>query len=120
MKHILVVDDSRSLRQMVAFTLQQSGYQVTEAQDGMEALEMAQGSPFDLVLTDQNMPRKDGLSLIQDLRRTPAFQSTPMLVLTTESGTEMKVQARAAGATGWITKPFDPQSLIDVVARMIG
>ncbi len=120
MKRILVVDDSRSLRQMVAYTLQQSGYEVIEAEDGVQALEVAQNGAFDLVLTDQNMPRKDGLTLIADLRRQQEFSTTPLLVLTTECGTEMKIQARAAGATGWIVKPFDPQRLIDVVARMIG
>ena len=120
MKKILVVDDSRSLRQMVVFTLQQAGYQVTEAGDGVEALEVASGQAFDLVLTDQNMPRMDGLTLIQNLRRKVEFLSTPLLVLTTEADSAMKVQARAAGATGWIAKPFDPQRLLDVVVRMIG
>ena len=120
MKKILVVDDSRSLRQMVVFTLQQAGYQVTEAGDGVEALEVASGHAFDLVLTDQNMPRMDGLTLIQNLRRKVEFLSTPLLVLTTEADSAMKVQARAAGATGWIAKPFDPQRLLDVVVRMIG
>jgi len=119
-KKILVVDDSRSLRQMVVFTLQQAGYQVTEAGDGVEALEVASGQAFDLVLTDQNMPRMDGLTLIQNLRRKVEFLSTPLLVLTTEADSAMKVQARAAGATGWIAKPFDPQRLLDVVVRMIG
>ena len=88
--------------------------------DGVEALEVASGHAFDLVLTDQNMPRMDGLTLIQNLRRKVEFLSTPLLVLTTEADSAMKVQARAAGATGWIAKPFDPQRLLDVVVRMIG
>ena len=120
MKRILVVDDSRSLRQMLVFTLQQAGYAVSEAVDGMEAYEMASKQTFDLVLTDQNMPRMDGLTLIRDLRHQAGFVDTPLLVLTTEGGTAMKSQARAAGANGWIAKPFDPQRLIDVVGRMIG
>jgi two-component system chemotaxis response regulator CheY len=119
-KNILVVDDSRSMRQMLSFTLQQSGYRVIEAADGVEALELVAQTSFDLILTDQNMPRMDGLTLIEDLRRKSAYNAVPLLVLTTESGAEMKARARAAGANGWIVKPFDPQSLISTVVRMIG
>ena len=120
MKTILAVDDSRSLRQMVNFSLKSAGYGVTEAADGVEALEIAQKQHFDLVLTDQNMPRMDGLTLIQQLRQMPQFQRTPILMLTTESGAEMKDKGRAAGATGWIVKPFDPERLIAVVNKVIG
>lgn len=120
MKKILVVDDSRSLRQMVCFSLKSAGYLVTEAADGLEALEIAQQQNFDLVLTDQNMPRMDGLTLIQKLRQLPSFARTPILMLTTESGDEMKSKGRAAGATGWIVKPFDPERLIAVVKKVIG
>ena len=119
MKKILVVDDSRSLRQMVVFTLQQAGYQVTEAGDGVEALEVASGHAFDLVLTDQNMPRLDGLGLTRKLRADPRFQATPILILTTESGDLMKQAGRAAGATGWLVKPFDPVRLLEVVKKVI-
>lgn len=120
MKQILAVDDSRSLRQMVNFSLTTAGYGVTEAGDGEEALKLAQSRQFDLVLTDQNMPNMDGLTLIQRLRQMPNFKRTPILMLTTESSDEMKAQGRAAGATGWIVKPFDPERLITVVNKVLG
>lgn len=120
MHSILAVDDSASIRQMVAFTLKSAGYQVTEAIDGQDALEKSKSKIFDLVLTDQNMPRMDGLTLIQKLRQLPSFARTPILMLTTESGDEMKSKGRAAGATGWIVKPFDPERLIAVVKKVIG
>ncbi|MEY3879215.1 MAG: hypothetical protein RIQ94_10 [Pseudomonadota bacterium] len=120
MKTILVVDDSRSLRQMVAFCLTSAGYQVREAVDGVEALEIIQEQQFDLVLTDQNMPRMDGLAFIESLRTQPAYQNTPILMLTTESSDEMKAKGRAAKATGWLVKPFDPEKLISVVQKVIG
>ena len=117
---ILTVDDSPSMRKMVSFTLVGAGYQVVEAVDGMDAYEKAQTQPFDLVLTDQNMPRMDGLALIKSLRALPQYASTPILMLTTESSDAMKSQGRAAGATGWLVKPFDPQKLIEVVRKVIG
>jgi two-component system chemotaxis response regulator CheY len=119
MKTILAVDDSRSLRQMVTFSLKAAGYQVTEAVDGVDALELAQNQAFDLVLTDQNMPRMDGLTLIENLRALPEYQKTPILMLTTESGDDMKAKGRSAGATGWLVKPFDPDRLIAVVNKVI-
>jgi two-component system chemotaxis response regulator CheY len=119
-KSILAVDDSGSLRQMVVFSLQAAGYQVTEAVDGQDGLDKAHAQVYDLVLTDQNMPRMDGLTLIRSLRRTPAYQKVPILMLTTESGDEMKSRGRAAGATGWLVKPFDPQKLTEVVRKVIG
>jgi two-component system chemotaxis response regulator CheY len=119
MKTILAVDDSRSLRQMVTFSLKAAGYQVTEAVDGVDALELAQNQVFDLVLTDQNMPRMDGLTLIENLRALPRYQKTPILMLTTESGDDMKAKGRSAGATGWLVKPFDPDRLIAVVNKVI-
>ena len=120
MKNILAVDDSRSLRQMVNFSLKSAGYGVTEAADGVEALELAQKQNFDLVLTDQNMPRMDGLTLIKQLRQLPRYQRTPILMLTTEASDEMKAQGRAVGATGWIVKPFNPERLIAVVRKVLG
>jgi len=120
MQSILAVDDSASMRQMVAFTLKAAGYNVIEAGDGQEALEKARGQQVDLVLTDQNMPRMDGLSLIKSLRAMPQYRSVPILMLTTESSDTMKSQGRAAGATGWLVKPFDPQKLIEVVKKVIG
>jgi two-component system chemotaxis response regulator CheY len=119
-KIILAVDDSGSLRQMVAFSLKAAGYQVVEAVDGQDGLEKARTQVFDLVLTDQNMPRMDGLTLIKSLRALPTYQRVPILMLTTESGDEMKSKGRAAGANGWLVKPFDPQKLTEVVKKVIG
>ena len=119
-KTILAVDDSSSLRQMVAFSLKAAGYQVVEAVDGQDGLDKARQQTVDLVLTDQNMPRMDGLSLIKQLRGLPEYQKVPILMLTTESSDEMKSKGRAAGANGWLVKPFDPQRLNEVVKKVIG
>ena len=119
-KTILAVDDSPSIRQMVSFTLNSVGYEVVEAVDGVDALRVAKAQTFGLVLTDQNMPRMDGLGLIRALRCAPAYRDVPILMLTTESSEQMKSAGRAAGATGWLVKPFDPQKLIEVVKKVIG
>ncbi len=119
-KTILAVDDSASMRQMIAFTLRAAGYDVTEAVDGVEGLDKAKATSFNLVLTDQNMPRMDGLTLIKNLRGMPNYRSIPTLMLTTESSESMKAQGRAVGATGWLVKPFDPSKLVDVVKKVIG
>ncbi|WP_416242990.1 response regulator [Azospira sp. APE16] len=119
-KTILAVDDSASIRQMVSFTLKSAGYDVVEAVDGMDGLEKAKARAINLVLTDQNMPRMDGLTLIRTLRGLPRYKATPILMLTTESSDAMKTQGRAAGATGWLVKPFDPQKLVEVVKKVIG
>lgn len=119
-KSILTVDDSASIRQMVSFTLKGAGYDITEAVDGQDGLEKAKSKTFDLIFTDQNMPRMDGLSLIKNLRALPQYRSTPILMLTTEAGDAMKAQGRAAGATGWLVKPFDPAKLLEVVKKVIG
>lgn len=119
-KTVLSVDDSGSIRQMVSFTLKSAGYDVIEAVDGQDGLDKAKQKTVDLVLTDQNMPRMDGLTLIKSLRSLPAYRSVPILMLTTESGDTMKMQGKAAGATGWIVKPFDPQKLLEVVKKVIG
>ncbi|HMN84058.1 MAG TPA: response regulator [Burkholderiaceae bacterium] len=120
MTSILAVDDSASLRQMVAFTLRSSGYEVVEAVDGIDALEKLRERSVDLVLTDQNMPRMDGLTLVRELRGRPPFARTPILILTTESSDEMKQAGRAAGATGWLVKPFDPKRLLEVISKVLG
>jgi len=120
MHSILAVDDSASMRKMVSFTLSGAGYRVTEAVDGQDALEKAQNQTFDLVLTDQNMPRMDGLTLVRSLRGMPEYRHVPILILTTESSDAMKAQGKAAGATGWLVKPFDPNRLVDVVRKVIG
>lgn len=119
-KTILAVDDSASLRQMVAFTLTRAGYNVVEAEDGQAAYDLAQGKQFDLVLADQNMPRMDGLTLVKSLRATEQFKATPILILTTESSDDMKAKGKAAGATGWMVKPFDPNKLVEVVGKVLG
>lgn len=118
-KTILAVDDSLSIRQMVTFTLKSAGYDVLDAVDGIDALEKAKTKTVDLVLTDQNMPRMDGLALVKSLRAQPQHSATPILILTTESTSEMKAQGRAAGATGWLIKPFDPQKLVEVVRKVL-
>ncbi|MEO8331992.1 MAG: response regulator [Gallionella sp.] len=121
-KTILAVDDSTSIRQMVAFTLKSAGYTVIEAADGQEGLDKANASAetISLVLTDQNMPKIDGLTFIKTLRSQPKFAATPILMLTTESSDGMKAQGKAAGATGWLVKPFDPHKLLEVVKKVIG
>lgn len=116
---ILAVDDSPSMRKMVSFTLTGAGYQVVEAVDGVDAYEKAQAQSFDLVLTDQNMPRLDGLGLTRKLRDHPQFKTIPILMLTTESSDLMKQAGRAAGATGWLVKPFDPARLLEVIKKVI-
>ena len=119
-KKVLAVDDSTSLREMVAFTLRGAGFDVIEAENGQEALEISKREAFDVVLTDQNMPRMDGLTLVRSLRALPGYRKVPILMLTTESGDEMKQQGRAAGATGWIVKPFNPDRLIEVIRKVTG
>ena len=120
MRSILTVDDSASMRQMLAFTLKHAGYQVIEAVDGQDALDQVKDQPVDLVLTDQNMPRMDGLELVRRLRGMGQHRSVPILILTTESSDEMKQAGRAAGATGWLVKPFDPPRLLEVIGKVIG
>ena len=116
---ILAVDDSASMRQMVAFTLKSAGFDVAEAEDGVAALELAKKEKFNLVLVDVNMPRMDGITLIKALRAEANYKFTPMLMLTTEAGTDKKQEGKAAGATGWIVKPFNPERLLATVARVV-
>lgn len=119
-KTILAVDDSNSMRQMVCHTLRAAGYDVTEAADGAEGLAKAQDKTFQLILTDLHMPRMDGISLIKSLRGLPQYRSIPTLMLTTEASPELKDKGRAAGATGWMIKPFDPIKLVELVKKVIG
>ncbi|HIJ23245.1 MAG: response regulator [Gammaproteobacteria bacterium] len=119
MTKILAVDDSPSLRQMVAFTLKGAGHDVSEAADGVEALGIAKGQAFDLVITDINMPNMDGLQLIVELRKLPNFKFTPILCLTTESSDDKKKRGKEAGATGWIVKPFSPEKLLATMSRVL-
>lgn len=120
MHSILAVDDSASMRQMVSFTLKNAGFHVVEAVDGVDAWDKASKGDFHLVLTDQNMPRMDGLTLIKSLRALPQYKAAPILVLTTEASDGMKQQGKAAGATGWLVKPFDPPKLLEVVKKVLG
>lgn len=120
MASILAVDDSASMRQMVTFTLRGAGYDVTEAKDGAEALNLAKGKQFNLVLTDVNMPNMDGITLTRELRALPNYKFTPILTLTTESGADKKAAGKAAGATGWIVKPFNPDQLLATIKKVLG
>jgi two-component system, chemotaxis family, chemotaxis protein CheY len=120
MPTILAVDDSASMRQMVAFTLKGAGFEVVEAADGNEALDLAKRKSVNLVLSDVNMPNMDGITLIRRLREVPAYKYTPMLMLTTESAGDKKQEGKAAGATGWIVKPFSPEQLLATINRVLG
>jgi two-component system chemotaxis response regulator CheY len=119
-KRILAVDDSPSVRQMVKLSLSGAGYDIVEAGDGAEGLSKARASTLDMVVTDLNMPVMNGLGLIRELRKLPAYRGVPILFLTTESDPEMKQQAKAAGATGWITKPFQQDQLVAIVRKVLG
>jgi two-component system, chemotaxis family, chemotaxis protein CheY len=116
---VLAVDDSISMRQMITVTLKSAGYDVIQASGGVEALALAKTREIDLVLTDINMPNMDGLSLIRALRAQPKFRFTPILTLTTESAVDMKQKGKAAGATGWIVKPFNPDQLLALLKKVI-
>jgi two-component system chemotaxis response regulator CheY len=118
-KSILVVDDTRSMRAMVAAVLQGAGYEVAEAGDGVEALELARNRVFDLVVTDHNMPRMDGVTLVRELRALPHYDPVALIVLSTEASPELKLRGREAGATGWMVKPFEPQRMLDIVSKFI-
>ncbi len=120
MKTVLSVDDSASIRQMVKMTLDGAGYTVLEAADGAQGLAQARSKTVDVIITDLNMPVMDGMTFVKELRKLPAYLGVPILLLTTESDAAKKAQAKAAGATGWITKPFQPQQLLDTLKKVIG
>ena len=120
MKTILTVDDASTMRKLIAFTLGGVGHQVIEAEDGTVALATLQKSPVDLIISDLNMPRMNGLELTRKIRALPQCAKTPILIVTTESEANVKAQARQAGATGWIVKPFEPAQLLAVVNRVLG
>lgn len=119
MRTVLAVDDSTSMRQLVRATLQSAGYDVVEAADGQEALDYARANAVDLVISDVNMPRMDGITLIGELRALPAYRLIPMLMLTTESSQEKKMEGKRAGATGWIVKPFNPAQLLATLQKLL-
>ncbi|TPW29032.1 response regulator [Pararhizobium mangrovi] len=117
---ILTIDDSRTMRDMLNAALTPSGFTVVQAEDGEHGVEVLDGMERepDVIITDINMPRKDGFAFIEDVRADPRHRATPILVLTTESDAEKKQRARAAGATGWIVKPFDQDKLIAAIRRV--
>lgn len=119
MKRILAVDDSASVRQMISFTLRKAGYEVGEAIDGLDGITKAAESKFDMIITDLNMPRMDGIQMIAALRTKSAYLFTPILMLTTESEPEKKEAGRKAGATGWIVKPFNVDQLLAVMQKLV-
>lgn len=118
-KSVLVVDDSASIRQLVAFTLKEAGFDVVEGSNGQEALDQLEKSKVDLIITDLNMPVMDGITFIRNVRARPANKYTPVLLLTTESQAEKKQEGKAAGATGWLVKPFHPGKLMDTIAKVL-
>jgi two-component system chemotaxis response regulator CheY len=119
-KAIMTVDDSASVRQMVSFTLKGAGYDVMEAVDGKDAIIKIDGLDINMLITDLNMPRMNGIELIKQVRSRPQFKFIPIIMLTTESQDSMKQQGKAAGATGWIVKPFKPEQLTAVVKKVLG
>ncbi|MCL4490599.1 MAG: response regulator [Nitrospirae bacterium] len=119
-KTIMTVDDSTSVRQMVSFTLKEAGYDVMEAVDGKDALSKLNGTSVNMIITDLNMPNLDGIGLIRQVRANQAYKFVPIVMLTTESQDTKKQEGKAAGATGWIVKPFKPDQLLAVVKKVLG
>ena len=118
-KRVLAVDDSKTMRDMVGFTLKSAGFEVIEAEDGVRALSVLAGTSVDLVITDINMPNMDGLEFTRQVRAMPQFKFVPIVLLTTESHPEKKQEGKAAGATAWIVKPFSPDQLLAVVKKVV-
>lgn len=119
MAQILIVDDSASMRNMVATTLKSAGHQVLDAGDGKAGLDKAKAGQFDAIVTDLNMPIMNGIDLVKNLRNLPKYKYTPILLLTTESSMDKKSAGREAGATGWLVKPFNPEKLLATVAKVL-
>lgn len=117
---IMTVDDAATMRKLIGFTLRGAGHDVLEAEDGMRALALLSARSVDLVITDVNMPQMDGIELTRRLRSLPQHASTPIIIVTTESELSVKSKAKAAGATGWIVKPFQPDQLVAAVAQVLG
>lgn len=116
--HVLAIDDSRTMRDLLRIALEQAGFDVTTAEDGLDGLERLRAAAPDIIITDINMPRLDGFGVIEAVRGSQEAASVPILVLSTESSAEMKDRARRAGATGWIVKPFDDQRLVSAIRRV--
>jgi two-component system chemotaxis response regulator CheY len=118
-KTILFVDDSASIRALVKMILEEDGYNVLMSEDGQDAMKFFDGQTVDLVITDLHMPRMNGIELIKEIRKIKSYRFVPILFLTTETKSELKQEAKAAGATGWITKPFDKNKLLQVIKKVI-
>lgn len=118
-KRVLIVDDSESIREVVSFTLENAGHEVVKGVDGADALQYLDGSKFDLIITDLHMPNLDGIGFIRKVRSMPEYQYVPILFLTTESQTTKKMEAKEAGATGWIIKPFVPEKLLAAINKVV-
>lgn len=118
-KTILVVDDSASLRQVVSIALKGAGYDVIEASDGKDALSKLDGTKIHLAISDVNMPNMDGITFVQEMKKQPAYKFTPVIMLTTEAGDDMKEKGKAAGAKAWVVKPFKPEQMLTAVSKLI-
>ncbi|RLA05510.1 MAG: response regulator [Gammaproteobacteria bacterium] len=118
-KTIMIVDDSASIRKVVRLTLEQSGFNVIDAVDGVDALKKLDGVKINLLITDVNMPNMDGITLVKEAKQLPAYKFTPMMMLTTEASDEKKNEGRAAGAKAWLVKPFQPPMLLNAVSKLI-
>ncbi|ODP95684.1 MULTISPECIES: response regulator [Salinivibrio] len=119
MANILAADDSVSIRQMVSHTLKEAGYHVETANDGADALRKAKSKTFDLIISDVNMPVMDGIEFVKQVREVQQYKFTPILMLTTEGSAEKKSAGKAVGATGWIVKPFNPDTLLKTLKRVL-
>jgi len=118
-KSILIVDDSASLRQVVAIALRKEGYDVIEASDGQDALDKLTGDKIHLVISDVNMPRMDGITFVKEMKKRPAYKFTPVIMLTTEAGDDMKMAGKEAGVRAWVVKPFKPDQMLTAVSKLI-
>ncbi|MDY6801853.1 MAG: response regulator [Bacteroidota bacterium] len=118
-KNILIVDDSESIREVVSFTLENEGYSVLVGDDGTDAMKFLDGRQIDLVITDLHMPKMNGIELIKNIRAMDSYKRIPILFLTTESQAAKKMEAKEAGATGWIVKPFVPAKLIAALKKVL-
>ncbi len=117
--NVLIVDDSKSMRQMIDVTLSSAGFNVTQANDGHEGLSFSKSKKYDIIITDINMPNMGGYEMVENIRKDSLNISTPILCLTTESSTDAKTKGKSVGATGWIVKPFTPEKLIEVINRVV-
>jgi two-component system chemotaxis response regulator CheY len=118
-KTILIVDDSPSLRQTVSITLKKEGYQVLESGDGKEALEQMDGKKINLIISDINMPIMDGITMVKEIKKLPNYKYTPIIMLTTESGSKKMQEGKDAGVRAWMVKPFRPMEMLDAVSKLV-